>query len=158
MLGARAQRSQSGLFSLCKPHRGAVNSSKGTIEAAICFPSLFKRHRETESETRTNRSISFALAVEIASCRIKSTLPTLEYLNSPSNKMAQRDTTYERGNMAPGNMGTNINRFEEQGRGQMGTGINTRTTGESEGYCANPATTNLVSSPSSTLDMWVAKC
>ncbi|GAQ85800.1 hypothetical protein KFL_002550070 [Klebsormidium nitens] len=57
--------------------------------------------------------------------------------------MAQRENLsgYERANMAPGNMGAG--RFEEQGRGQMGTGFNTRTTGESEGYCANPATTNL---------------
>jgi hypothetical protein len=60
--------------------------------------------------------------------------------------MAQRENLdqrsgYERANMAPGNMGAG--RFEEQGRGQMGTGFNTRTTGESAGYCANPATTNL---------------
>lgn len=60
--------------------------------------------------------------------------------------MAQRENLdqrsgYKRANMAPGNVGAG--RFEEQGRGQMGTGFNTRTTGESEGYCANPATTNL---------------
>jgi hypothetical protein len=62
-------------------------------------------------------------------------------------------------------LGNTGNTYEEQGRGQMGTGagnlgaghlgtgnlgaghmggVRSQTTGESEAYCSNPATTNLV--------------